>query len=74
MVTVFDVVTVACFFGLVVGFFAFTNQDTRTLLHFLLSAIVLAVANQVGNAGFFFLASALVIGGVGYAITAVRPR
>jgi hypothetical protein len=60
--------------GLVVAFFTLTNQDKRTLLQFMLSAIALAVANQVGNAGFFVLAFALVAGGIGYAITIVRQR
>jgi len=72
MITIFDVVTVACFVGLVVAFFRFTDQDTRTLLQFLLSGIVLAIANQVGNAGSIFLADALVVAGVGYAYLNVR--
>lgn len=72
MDTAFDVITVGCFVGLVVGFFTFTNQDGRTLLQFMLSAIVLAVANQVGNAGFFMLATALIVGGMAYAVLIVR--
>lgn len=74
MITFFDVVTVACFLGLVGAFFRFTNQDNRTLLQFLLSAVILAVANQVGNAGSMFLAGALVIAGVGYAFLSVRKQ
>jgi len=72
MITFFDVVTVACFFGLVVAFFRFTNHDTRTLLQFLLSGIVLAVANQLGNAGSGFLAISLIAAGTGYALLNVR--
>jgi hypothetical protein len=74
MITLFDVITVVCFIGLVVAFFRFTNQDIRTLLQFLLSGIVLAIANQVGNAGSVFLAGALVLAGVGYAFLNVRQH
>ncbi len=50
MSTFFDVVTVTCFIGLVLAFFQFTNRETRTLIHFILAGVVLAVANQAGNA------------------------
>jgi hypothetical protein len=72
MVTVFDIVTVACFAGLAVAFFRFTDQDSRTLMHFVLAAIVLAVANQVGNGGSTLLASVLVIAGLGYTYINIR--
>jgi hypothetical protein len=72
MITVFDVVTVTCFIGLVIYFFRFTEQDTRTLLHFLVSGIAFAIANQVGNAGSAILAIVLIIAGVGYAWVNVR--
>jgi len=74
MITFFDVLTVACFVGLVVGFFRFTNQDARTLLQFLLSGIVFAVANQVGNAGSLFLAGVLLAAGICYAFLNARVR
>jgi hypothetical protein len=74
MITFFDVLTVACFIGLVAAFFRFTNQDTRTLLQFLLSGIVFAIANQVGNAGSFVLAGVLVAAGIGYAFLNVRQQ
>jgi len=74
MVTLFDGITVACFIGLVVIFFRFTDQHTRTLLQFLLSAVVLAIANQVGNAGSTLLAAALVFAAVGYAFLNIRQR
>jgi hypothetical protein len=44
------------------------------LLQFLLSATVLAMANQVGNAGSTLLAGALVIAGVGYAVLNIRQE
>jgi hypothetical protein len=67
MVTLFDVVTVTCFFGLVLAFFLWTERDTRTLLHFIVSGVVFAVANQVGNAGGSLFAGMLIIAGIGYA-------
>ena len=72
MITLFDVITVTCFIGLVIAFFRFTEQDTRTLLQFLVSGIAFAIANQVGNAGSAVLATVLVIAGVGYAWIHVR--
>jgi hypothetical protein len=74
MVTLFDIVTVASFFGLVLGFFFLTERDHRTLLHFGISGIVLAVANQLGNAGQAIFAFVLVIAAIAYAVAiAWRP-
>jgi hypothetical protein len=74
MATVFDVVTVTCFFGLVLAYFLWTERDTRTLKHFLVSGVVFAVANQVGNAGGSIFAGALIIAGIGYAaLITLRP-
>ena len=74
MITLFDVITVGCFIGLVVVFFRYTDQETRTLLQFLVSAVVFAIANQIGNAGSVFLAAALVIAGLSYAALIVRQQ
>lgn len=67
MTTLFDVVTVTCFVGLVIAFFQFTDRETRTLVHFILAGVVFAVANQVGNAGSATLAVLLIVAGVAYA-------
>ena len=72
MTTVFDVLTVSSFAGLVIAFFQFSDRETRTLMHFALVGIVFAVANQVGNAGATVLASILLAVGVGYAVMIVR--
>ena len=72
MATFFDVVTVTCFAGLVLAFFQFTDRETRTLLHFLVAGIALAVANQVGNAGATFLAAFMILASVGYAFLVAR--
>jgi hypothetical protein len=74
MATLFDAVTVAIFFCLAIGFFLWTDRDRRTLLHFVVSGIVLAVANQVGNAGQTILAVVLLIAAIAYVfVMAWRP-
>ncbi|EAQ34000.1 hypothetical protein NB311A_10148 [Nitrobacter sp. Nb-311A] len=72
MATYFDIITVTCFAALVLAFFQFTDRQTRTLLHFVLSGIVFAVANQVGNAGTNVLAVILILAGAGYAALVAR--
>jgi hypothetical protein len=75
MVTFFDALTVTCFIGLVVAFFQFTERDTATLLRYILSGIVLAVANQLGNVGYVLLGYALVAAAIGYGWLFVsKPR
>ena len=72
MVTLFDIVSVASF--IVLAFFLWTERDNRTLLHFVVSGIVLAVANQVGNAGQTAFAFVLIIAAIAYAaLVAWRP-
>lgn len=41
-------------------------------MHFLMVGVVLAVANQLGNAGETILAFVLIVTGVGYAILVMR--
>jgi hypothetical protein len=74
MVTLFDILSVASFIGLVLAFFLWTERDNRTLLHFVISGTVLAVANQVGNAGQTAFAFVLIIAAIAYAVVVVwRP-
>jgi hypothetical protein len=74
MITLFDIVSVASFIGLVLAFFFWTERDNKTLLHFVISGAVFAVANQVGNAGQTIFAFVLLIAGMAYAIVmAWRP-
>lgn len=68
MTTIFDIATVTCFVGLVIAFFQFTSRDHRTLLHFCLAGVVLAVANQVGNHGSVLLGMVLIVASIGYAV------
>jgi hypothetical protein len=72
MTTVFDVLTVTCFAGLVFAFFQFTNRNTRILLRLLPAAIAFGVANQLGNSGQDILAAILILAGAGYTILALR--
>jgi len=72
MATFFDVVTVTCFVAMVIGFFQYTDRDTRTLVHLVLAGIVFAVANQVGNSGSTMLALIMIVAGAGYAVLVVR--
>ncbi len=74
MTTVFDVVTVTSFVGLVIAFFQFTDRDQRTLLHFVLGGIVLAVANQVGNQGSALLAAILIVAAIAYVLVMTIRR
>lgn len=74
MATLFDVLTVATFLALVIGFMLWTERDTRTLLHFCVSGLVLAVANQLGNAGAPLFAFVLIGVSVGYALLVAWPR
>jgi hypothetical protein len=71
MATVFDVVTVTCFAALVLAYFLFTGREIKTLLHLIVPGVVFAIANHLGNAGWAFLAVALVAAGAAYAALVV---
>ncbi|OKO86848.1 XrtV sorting system accessory protein [Bradyrhizobium sp. AS23.2] len=72
MATLFDVVTVTSFIGLVIAFFQFSDREIRTLVNFMLAGLVFAVANQVGNAGHFILAAVLVLAGIVFAALVIK--
>jgi hypothetical protein len=72
MTTFFDFITIACFVGMVIVFYQFTDREIRTLIHFMVTGVVFAVANQVGNAGSAVLATALIFAGVAYVVLLVR--
>lgn len=72
MATLFDVVTVTSFLGLVIAFFQFSDREIRTLLYVMLAGIVFAVANQVGNAGYFILAGVLIVAGIVFAALVIK--
>ena len=72
MATLFDVVTVTSFVGLVIAFFQFSDREIRTLVYFMVSGIVFAVANQVGNAGHYILAGILILAGIGFAALVLK--
>jgi hypothetical protein len=75
MATFFDALTVVCFIGLVVAFFQFTERDTATLLRYMLSGIVLAIANQLGNMGYVVFGCILVIAAMGFGwLSFTKPK
>ena len=72
MATFFDLITVACFVGMVIVFFQFTDHKSGALIHFMVTGIVFAVANQVGNAGSAVLATLLIFAGMAYVVLLAR--
>lgn len=72
MLTLFDFLTIACFVAVVIGFLLLTEREPRKLLHLLLSGVLFAVANQLGNAGFTLFALVLVVAGLGYSVLVIR--
>jgi hypothetical protein len=74
MITAFDYLTIACFCGLVAAFFVWTERDMRTLLHMVIAGVALAIANQVGNAGFTLFALVLMVTGLGHGLLVVKGK
>jgi hypothetical protein len=72
MATLFDVITVTSFIGLVIAFFQFSDRELRTLVYFMLAGIVFAVANQAGNAGYLVLATVLILAGILFAVLVIK--
>lgn len=74
MATIFDLVTVSCFAGLVIAFFQFTDRDINGLVRLLPAAIAFAIADQIGNNDGIILAMILISVGVGYAILVIKRQ
>jgi hypothetical protein len=74
MITAFDYLAVACFAGLVVAFFKWTDRSPRTLSRLLLSSIAFAMANHLGNVGFHLFALVLIAAGTGYAMLVLKGK
>lgn len=72
MLTLFDFLTVACFLGVALAFFLLTEREPRKLLHLLLSGVLFAVANQLGNSGSMLFGLILILAGVGYSALIIR--
>jgi hypothetical protein len=72
MLTLFDFLTVACFIGVAIAFFLLTDREPRKLLHLLLSGVLFAVANQLGNAGSTLFGLILILAGIGYSVLVIR--
>jgi hypothetical protein len=72
MLSLFDFLTVACFIGVAIGFFVLTEREPRKLLHLLLSGVLFAVANQLGNNGSTLFGLVLILAGIGYSVFVIR--
>jgi hypothetical protein len=70
--TLFDYLTVACFFGIAGAFFTLTTREPKTLLHLIGAGLVFGLANQVGNAGYAIAGFALVLAGLVYSVVVIR--
>jgi hypothetical protein len=72
LTTIFDYLTIAGFLITALAFLLLTERDIRTLMRVLISGIVFAIANQVGNHGLTTLGIILVAGGAAFAAFAIR--
>jgi hypothetical protein len=72
MNTIYDFATIICFLGLIAAFFLLTDGNPKILMHFLLSAVVLAFADQVGNAGLDVLALIMIVAAASYTAMIIR--
>jgi hypothetical protein len=72
MATIFDFLTMACFAGIVIAFFQFTDRAVKTLMHLIAPGVAFAVGNQLGNIGYTAFALLLILAGVSYAGLVVR--
>jgi len=72
MQTIYDFVTVGCFFALIAAYLTLTERQTKTLAYLMIAGVVFAVANQIGNSGRPLLAIGLVVAGIVYAAIVVH--
>ena len=72
MKTAYDFLTVGGFLAVIVYYVGFTDRDFRHLRGFMISVVALAVANQIGNAGWDLPAAALIAGAAVYAVKTAR--
>ena len=72
MTTIFDYLTVSGFLIAGLAFLILTERDVRTLVRVLISGIVFAIANQVGNHGLTTLGIIFMAGAAAFAAFAIR--
>jgi hypothetical protein len=72
MATIFDFLTMACFAGIVIAFFQFTDRAVKTLMHLVAPGVAFAVGNQLGNIGYTAFALLLILAGLSYAGLVLR--
>jgi hypothetical protein len=72
MNTAFDVLTVTAFFGIVLAYVKWGEQDLKLLMRLVVAGVALAAANQLGNAGAVVFGAILLLAGSGFAILSFR--
>jgi len=70
--TLFDYLTVACFFGMAGAYFMLTAREPKTLLQLFAAGIGFAIANQIGNSGYTLAGLALIFAGIVYSVIVIR--
>jgi len=66
MATIFDFLTTACFVGIAIAFFQFTDRAVKTLMQLLAPVVAFAVGNQLGNTGYTAFALLLIFAGLSF--------
>jgi hypothetical protein len=70
----FDILTIACFLSIVVGYSVWSDREIRTLLQLSLSGVALAIANYLGDNGWPIFAIILILAAIGYALLVLTGR
>ena len=74
MTTIYDFSSIVIFAIMVLAFIFLTDRQPGTMSRLLVSGAAIAIANQLGNAGFDLLALALLLASAFYAVTIVRAH
>ena len=74
MTTVFDVITVTCFVAVALAFFIFTDRNPTILARLIVSVVLLAIANQAGNADLMLAGAALIVAALGIALYIIQKK
>jgi hypothetical protein len=72
--TIFDYVTLASFLVIAGAYLFLTTRELRILPQLVLAGGILAVANQLGNAGHVIVGTILIIAGIAYSVMIIRPQ
>jgi peptidoglycan/LPS O-acetylase OafA/YrhL len=70
----FDILTIACFLLIGVGYLVWSDREIRTLLQLSICGLALAIANQLGNNEWSIFAIILIVAALGYALLVLVGR